>query len=119
MIWEIIFHSEFEEWFFAEDIEVQTSIAMVLDILEEQGAALGRPYVDTIKGSAFTNIKELRVQHDGNPYRILFAFDPQRQAVLLIGGNKRGDKRWYEKNIPIADRRFAEYLEETNGGEFL
>jgi hypothetical protein len=80
---------------------------------------LGRPYVDTIKGSAFTNMKELRVQYDGNPYRILFAFDPQRQAVLLIGGNKRGDKRWYEKNIPIAERRFAEYLAETNGGEFI
>ncbi len=90
---------------------------MVLDVLEEQGALLGRPYVDTIKGSAFTNLKELRVQHDGNPYRILFAFDPQRQAVLLIGGNKGGDKRWYEKNIPTADRRFMEYLEETNSGK--
>jgi hypothetical protein len=119
MIWEIVFHREFEEWFFAEDIEVQKSLAMVLDILEEQGAALGRPYVDTIKGSMFTNMKELRVQHAGNPYRILFAFDPQRQAVVLIGGNKGGDKRWYEKNIPIADRRFAEYLEETNDGELL
>jgi hypothetical protein len=49
----------------------------------------------------------------------LIAFDPQRQAVLLLGGNKRGDKRWYDVNIPIADRRFAEYLEETNGGELL
>jgi hypothetical protein len=119
MIWEIIFHQEFEAWFFAEDLEVQTSIAMVLDILEEQGAGLGRPYVDTIKGSTFTNMKELRVQHNGNPYRILFAFDPQRQAVLLIGGNKGGDKRWYEKNIPIANRRFTEYLAETNNGELL
>jgi hypothetical protein len=119
MIWEVVFHREFEEWFFAEDIEVQKSLAMVLDILEEQGAALGRPYVDTIKGSMFPNMKELRVQHAGNPYRILFAFDPQRQAVVLIGGNKGGDKRWYEKNIPIADRRFAEYLEETNDGELL
>ncbi len=80
---------------------------------------MGRPYVDTVKGSAFTNMKELRVQHDGNPYRILFAFDPQRQAVLLIGGNKRGDKRWYEKSISVADKRFAEYLEETNGGELV
>jgi hypothetical protein len=119
MIWEIIFHREFEEWFFAEDVGVQASIGMVLDILEEQGASLGRPYVDTIKGSAFTNMKELRVQHDGNPYRILFAFDPQRQAVLLIGGNKGGDKRWYEKSIIVADKRFAEYLEETNGGELV
>ena len=119
MIWEIVFHREFEEWFFEQVPEVQKSIAMVLDILEERGAGLGRPYVDTIKGSAYTNMKELRVQHDGNPYRILFAFDPQRQAVTLIGGNKGGDKRWYDVNIPIADRRFAEYLEETNGGEFL
>jgi hypothetical protein len=119
MIWEIIFHREFEEWFFAEDVTVQASIGMVLDILEEQGASLGRPYVDTVKGSAFTNMKELRVQHDGNPYRILFAFDLQRQAVLLIGGNKRGDKRWYEKSISVADKRFAEYLEETNGGELV
>ncbi len=119
MIWEIIFHREFEEWFFAEDAEVQASIAVVLDILEEQGASLGRPYVDTVKGSAFTNMKELRVQHDGNPYRILFAFDPQRQAVLLIGGNKGGNKRWYEKSIMTADKRFAEYLEETNDGELV
>jgi hypothetical protein len=69
MIWEIIFHEKFEEWFIAEEPDVQDSIAMVLDILENQGASLGRPYVDTIKGSAFTNMKELRVQHDGNPYR--------------------------------------------------
>jgi hypothetical protein len=64
-------------------------------------------------------MKELRVQHDGDPYRILFVFDPQRQAVLLIGGNKRADKRWYEKNIPLAERRYIEYLEETKNGEFL
>ncbi len=119
MIWEIVFHREFEVWFFELDVEVQASIAMVLDVLEEQGAALGRPYVGTIKGSSFTNMKELRVQHDGDPYRIMFAFDPQRQAVLLVGGNKGGDKRWYTVNIPIADRLFREYLEETSGGEFL
>jgi hypothetical protein len=119
MIWEIIFHAKFEEWFFNESPDVQDSIAMVLDILEVQGASLGRPFVDTIKGSVFTNMKELRVQHDGNPYRILFAFDPNRQAVLLIGGNKRGEKRWYEVNIPIADRRFTEYLEETDEGKLL
>ncbi|MFM2304166.1 MAG: hypothetical protein RLZZ135_1576 [Cyanobacteriota bacterium] len=118
-MWEIIFHSEFEEWFFTEDSEVQDSIGMVLDILEQQGAALGRPYVDSIKGSSFSNMKELRVQHDGKPYRILFAFDPQRQAVLLLGGNKGGDKRWYQVNIPIADQRFAQYLEETKEGKYL
>lgn len=74
MIWEIVFHREFEEWFFDQAAEVQASIGMVLDVLEEQGAGLGRPYVDTLKGSAYKNMKELRVQHDGSPYRILFAF---------------------------------------------
>lgn len=107
MIWEIIFHRDFEAWFFAQENALQASIAMVLDVLEEQGAGLGRPYVDTLKGSRYPNMKELRVQHDGKPYRILFAFDPLRQAVLLLGGNKGGDKRWYEVNIPIADQRFG------------
>ncbi|WP_446391045.1 type II toxin-antitoxin system RelE/ParE family toxin [Coleofasciculus sp. B1-GNL1-01] len=119
MLWEIIFHEEFYEWFLEQNDGLQESIAMVLDVLEEQGASLGRPYVDTIKGSSLPNMKELRVQHAGEPYRILFAFDPKRQAVLLLGGNKSGDKRWYEKNIPIAERRFREYLEETKGGELI
>ncbi len=53
---------------------------------------------------------ELRVQHRGDPYRLLFAFDPQRQAIVLVGGNKASDQRWYEKNIKIAEERFAEHL---------
>jgi len=76
------------------------------------GPKLGRPYADTIKGSKFTNMKELRVQFKGDPWRILFAFDPKRRSILLIGGNKRGDKRWYEKNIPIADARFEKHLKQ-------
>ncbi|NES17554.1 MAG: type II toxin-antitoxin system RelE/ParE family toxin [Symploca sp. SIO3E6] len=119
MLWEIVFHAEFERWFFEQDNALQESIAMLLDILEEQGPSIGRPYIDTIKGSDFPNMKELRVQHAGLPYRILFAFDPKRQAVLLVGGNKAKDKRWYEINIPIADKRFRKYLEETKGGELL
>ena len=67
MIWEIVFHREFEAWFVELDVEVQDSIAIVLDVLESKGAALSRPDVDTIKGSDFTNMKELRVQHDGDP----------------------------------------------------
>lgn len=119
MIWEIVFHREFEIWFFEQSEELQNSIAMVLDILEERGANIGRPYVDTLKGSQLTNLKELRIQHCGQPYRILFIFDPKRQAVLLVAGNKTGDKRWYEKNIPIAEKRYQEYLEDTKGGEIL
>jgi hypothetical protein len=73
--------------------------------------------VDTVKGSRFTNMKELRVQVGGDPWRILFAFDPQRSAILLVGGNKRGDKRWYKTFIPIADERFERHL--INGPEWL
>jgi hypothetical protein len=64
-----------------------------------------------VEGSEFTNMKELRVQFRGDPWRILFAFDPRRAAILLVGGCKRGDKRWYKRQIPIADERFRRHLE--------
>ena len=74
------------------------------------GPHLGRPYVDTLEGSAFTNMKELRIQFHGDPWRVLFAFDPNCAAILLVGGNKQGDKRWYKKNLAIADGRFQRHL---------
>jgi hypothetical protein len=75
------------------------------------GPNLHRPRVDTIKGSSFSNMKELRIQYQGDPWRILFAFDPARNAILLVGGNKGPNKRWYDQNIPIADRRFRRHLD--------
>ena len=110
MTWEILFHSEFEEWFDEQEAPLREAIASVLDVLEEEGPLLGRPYVDTIKESKFPNMKELRVQHQGRPWRVLFAFDPKRQAILLVGGDKGGEKRWYKESIPIAERRFNEHL---------
>ena len=68
-------------------------------------------YVDTLVDSKFANMKELRVQFRGDPWRILFAFDPRRVAILLVGGNKQGDTRWYKKHLPIADERFRRHLE--------
>ena len=59
-----------------------------------------------------SNMKELRVQCKGSPWRILFAFDPDRKAILLVGGDKTGDERFYKTNIPIADARFDKHLEE-------
>ncbi len=110
MTWEILFHSEFEEWFDEQEESLREAIASALDVLEEEGPLLGRPYVDTIRESKLPNMKELRVQHQGRPWRILFAFDPKRQAILLVGGDKGGEKRWYKENIPIAERRFNEHL---------
>ena len=84
------------------------------------GPHLRRPYADTLGETRLSNLKELRVQHRGEPYRILFAFDPKREALLLVGGSKAGDKRWYRKMIPVAEAIFEDHLaaldkEEENG----
>ncbi len=117
MNWTIIFHQAFKEWLYEQPEAVQDSILANIGLLKIAGPSLGRPHVDTVQGSRYANLKELRVQHRGQPWRILFAFDPQRQAVILLGGNKTGDQRWYQKNIPIAEKRLAEHLkllEENN-----
>jgi len=85
------------------------------------GPNLPWPHSDTVKGSRHSNMRELRIQHKGRPYRVLYAFDPRRHAILLLGGKKTGADRWYERVIPIADRLFDEHLsalrqeEKTNG----
>lgn len=91
---------------------MQDAIAAHVGLLEEVGPNLGRPYADTLHGSSLTNLKELRVQHRSQPYRILYAFDPEREALLLLGGNKAGDKRWYRKAIPRAEAIYARHIEE-------
>ncbi len=110
MSWSISMHPEFEKWILALEREERIELLANVALLEEAGPNLGRPSVDTLKGSKFKNMKELRVQLKGKLWRILFAFDPKRSAILLIGGNKGGDDRWYKINIPIADARFAEHL---------
>jgi len=90
---------------------VREEILTSVELLRAFGPQLGRPHVDRIEGSGYPNMKELRVQIGGDPWRMFFAFDPQRSAFLLVGGDKTGDKRFYEVNIPIADARFARHLE--------
>ncbi len=111
MEWDVLFDDEFAAWFGGLAEALQDEVLGHTALLREHGPQLGRPYVDTVEGSAFTNMKELRVQFRGDPWRLLFAFDPSRAAILLVGGNKRGDKRWYKKQIPIADERFRQHLE--------
>jgi hypothetical protein len=110
MDWEVLFDEEFAEWLDAVDSGLRIRIAAHVELLERLGPNLGRPRVDTVKGSAFTNMKELRIQYQGEPWRILFAFDPRRRAILLVGGNKTGDERWYEEQVPIADERYGRHL---------
>ncbi len=111
-VWNVITAPEFTEWFDAVDEDAQVDIREKVRVLEEFGPRLGRSLVDTIKESRHPNMKELRVQSNGRPFKVFFAFDPKRNAVLLIGADKTGDGRFYKKMIPKADAIFDEYLED-------
>jgi hypothetical protein len=111
MEWEVLFAEEFAEWLDTRDTGLRTRVAAHVELLERFGPNLGRPRVDTVQGSAYANMKELRVQYGGEPWRILSAFDPRRRAILLVGGNKTGNKRWYEQQVEIADARYRRHLE--------
>jgi hypothetical protein len=111
MAWSVELTDEFQTWFNTLPLSEQLSISTKIDILERHGPGLGRPNVDTLVGSSIPNLKELRVQHAGDPYRILFAFDPRRTAILLIGGRK-GPKGWYRSVIHRAEKIYEQYLEE-------
>jgi len=93
-------------------ILVKTELATRIERLQEQGPLLGRPNVDTLKGAQRANMKELRFEADGGVWRVAFAFDPERAAILLVGGNKAGvsKDRFYAELIDTADRRFAQHL---------
>lgn len=107
----------FRVWFEEQDRPLQRAILMHVRRLGAHGPALGRPYADTLKGSKLANLKELRVQHRSEPDRILFAFDPRRQAVLLLGGRKTGDHRWYLRAIREAENLFEQHLETLHNRE--
>jgi len=109
-MWEIQRTDEIAEWIKLLDGDARTAILKNLIILKEIGPNLGRPYVDTVKLSRHQNMKELRVQNKMRVFRIFFMFDMDRNAILLIGGDKRGDKRFYEKMIPVADVLFDKYI---------
>lgn len=99
-----------------DSIRGRTGALLVgVKLLRQMGPLLGRPHADTVHGSRHSNMKELRTQHRGRPFRTLFAFDPRRRAILLIGGDKTGDDRFYERMIPLADRLFDEHLERLRG----
>lgn len=112
MKWEVIFQDEFDEEFKAFDEGLQDELLSHAILLQDYGPNLGRPTVDTLKGSAHANMKELRFEWEGEVWRVAFAFDPKRKAVLLVGGDKAGvdQKRFYKKLINVADERFERHL---------
>jgi hypothetical protein len=111
--WEVEFTDEFGKWWDSLDEGEQDDVAAYVGMLRQYGPALPFPYSSGIQQSIYQNMRELRIQHAGRPYRVLYAFDLRRSAVLLIGGDKTGlGSRWYDKYVPIADRLYEQYLEE-------
>ena len=111
MSWEIEYTDEFSAWWDTLDEAEQASVAAFVGLLEERGPSLGHPHSSQVTTSKHGQMRELRVQHQGRPYRVLYAFDPRRVGLLLIGGDKTGDKRWYAKVVPVADRLYDAHVE--------
>lgn len=112
MKWTVVFCDQFEKEFDELSKTVQDELLAHAFLLEKFGPQLGRPAVDTLKGSSFANMKELRFGIDNGVWRVAFAFDPQRHGILLIAGDKKGEnqKRFYKDLIRIADERFEQHL---------
>ncbi len=112
MCFEVEYTDEFEEWWNSLDEDEQESIDSSVRLLELAGPQLPFPHSSGVRGSRHGHMRELRVQHHGRPYRVLYAFDPRRVAMLLIGGDKTGNNRWYEQYVPIADSLYDMHLRE-------
>jgi hypothetical protein len=111
MGWEVEYTDEFEGWWEKLDAKEQASVSASVDLLGLLGPGLRFPHSSDIKGSRMGNLRELRVQHAGRPIRVLYAFDPRRCALLLIGGDKTGQNRWYDKHVPLAEKLYDDHLE--------
>ena len=112
MEWAVEYTDEFGIWWDDLSEAEQIAVAAHVRVLEQRGPNLPFPYSSGIAGSRHSHMRELRVQRAGRPLRIFYAFDPRRVAILLIGGDKTGDDRFYERYIPIADRLYDEHLAE-------
>lgn len=108
----------FDIWYETLGKDEKIDVDAMVEVLEERGPMLPFPYSSGVNGSKYRHMRELRIQHKGRPYRILYAFDPLRVAILLLGGDKTGDKKWYDKSVPVADRLYGEHIIELkNKGE--
>lgn len=112
MAWEVLFHEEFEPEFYELPQEVQDELLAYAKLLECQGPHLKRPHADTLNGSSYENMKELRFKAADGVWRVAFAFDPKRQGILLVAGDKAGtsQKRFYKQLLAKADKRFGKHL---------
>lgn len=112
MNWTVVFADEFDAEFDELPEPVQDELLAQAMVIERFGPAAKRPRVDTLHGSRHSNMKELRFDADGGVWRIAFAFDPRRRAMLLVGGDKSGgnERRFYRRLIRLADQRYDAHL---------
>lgn len=112
MTWAVLFHDDFDADFQALQEGLQDELLAHANLLAEFGPNLGRPTVDTLKGSEHPSMKELRFAWSGQVWRVAFAFDPKRQAILLVGGDKGGadQRRFYKRLLMLADSRYKDHL---------
>ena len=112
--WNIKQTSEFQDWFDGSSKKLQDAIVENVEVLRQLGPSLGRPKADTLKGSSIKNLKELRFSVGEKVIRVFYVFDPDRNGVLLIGGDKAGsgDKQFYDQMIHKSEKIYASYLEE-------
>jgi len=118
-MWEVEYTDEFGEWWEALSEAEQDAVAFTVGLLRSEGPSLKFPYSTDVRQSKHKSMRELRSQCKGCPLRTFYAFDPRRAAILLIGGDKTGDDRFYDVMVPLADRIYDNYLreirEENNG----
>lgn len=112
MAWEIERTNEYQEWWDELSLTQQTSITRVVNLLAERGPRFGHPHSSQVISSRHGRMRELRVQSRGRPLRIFYAFDPRRAVILLIGGDKTGNDRFYDEYVPIADRIYDGHLDQ-------
>jgi hypothetical protein len=112
MAWEVEYTDKFGAWWSGLTETQQDRVAVTVHLLAAQGASLPFPYSSGVNGSRHQHMRELRVQSRGNPLRTFYAFDPRRSAILLIGGDKTGDDRFYEQYVPLADQLYDDYFDE-------
>ncbi|HEX2795203.1 type II toxin-antitoxin system RelE/ParE family toxin [Rhizobium oryzihabitans] len=119
MTWEVILYTAFVDELRTLDPSVQDALIVVAKLLADFGPQLGRPHVDTLKGSRHANMKELRFEAADGEWRAAFAFDPERRAVVLVAGDKSGgsQKRFYKQLIAKADFRFSDHVESLKSGK--
>ena len=112
---EVIYTDEFGAWFAGLDRADAEDAETVVDVLEQEGVALGHPYSSALKGSKVA-LRELRPNAGRSSLRVVYAFDPRRDAVLVIGGDKAGDPKFYKRVIKSAEQIWKQYLEEQAAG---